>query len=115
MITPALIAEEVRTSSYRRVARARGLTVGKVAGLVRKSRAMPGADRANRPDSPVKLHIIDLMADGRMRTTNEIAERLSVRPATALYNLHQLVLSGAAARLGGGAGSMPAIWQEAPE
>lgn len=122
MITPALIAEEVKTSSYRRVARARGLTVGQVAGLVRRHRK-PWVRRQHPGGSPPRAEsryeglIIDLMLDGEVRSTPEIVVAVGASGQWCRALLARLEAAGCLVRLREwrNGSHAPCLWREAPE
>lgn len=123
MIAPALIAEEVKTQTYSQVARKHGLTRGQVAGVayrlrVRRPCPRPSSEYTRVPPPPepfVQYAVLELMSDGRERTTQEIAARTGHRVNSVFDALRSLTLGGAMLMVTRGRGSLPSTWQEAPE
>jgi transposase len=119
MITPALIAEEVKTQTYTQVARKYGVTKGVIAGRVRRHHHPLSPRPPRRPPPPresmIEAAILELMADGRERTTSEIAASIGRYLDSTYQRLRKLRIAGVIAQTRAPYATEPAIWQEAPE
>jgi DNA-binding CsgD family transcriptional regulator len=125
-VTPLTREEQVVAAvraghTYGEVARKfPGLTRSAVAGIAWRAKLPPRppreAPRRLRRQSPYEMPVLVLLADGRERTTVEIAKAVGGHRDTLLRLLHRLVDDGSVLSTKLWEGSIATwVWREAPE
>jgi hypothetical protein len=116
MTSPATILGHRPALSYGQIARRYGMTRGQVAGIVFRARRPAPPPQPPKPAAPRDSRfdgaILDLLSDGRIRTTHEIAAALGGLHSSVFKRLAALEATGTVRLVQRGRGCAPSIWAE---